>query len=167
MEQLHKLETMIAGWMKDLPHLPRNFTKWLAENAWWLVIIGVALGVLALMTTLSAMTVGSAVLGALGAPVLGGAFLISSVVSLVGAGISVVVEAMAISPLKTMQKKGWDLLFLSTLVSFAGAVVSSLVSVNIIGVVWAALAAAISFYILLEVKSYFGAKAKLAEKSAE
>jgi hypothetical protein len=167
MQQVAQIEKTVAGWMKDLPHLPKGLTKWLAENAWWLVIIGVVFGVFGLLATLSAMTLGSAVLGALGAPVLGGAFFVSSLISLIGAGVAVVVEAMAISLLKAMQKKGWDLLFLSTLVSVAGAVVSSLVSVNIIGIVWAALAAAISFYVLLEVKSYFGAKAKLAEKSAE
>lgn len=164
MEIVTKVEQMVSGWMKDLPHLPKELTKWLAENAWWLTIIGVVVGGFGILGVLSAMTAGSALLGALGVPALGGMLLVGSLVSLAGTAAGVVVEAMAISPLKAMQKKGWDLMFLATLVSFAGAVVSSLIGVNIVGVLMSAVGAAISFYVLLEVKSYFGAKAKTEDK---
>jgi hypothetical protein len=165
MQQVEKIEKMVATWMKDMPHLPKGLTKWLAENAWWLVIIGVVLSVLSLLMALTALTVGSVVLGTLGAAALGGTLFVGALISLVGSAASAVIEGLAISPLKVMNKKGWDLLFLSVLVGFAGAVVSSLIGMNIMGVVWAAVAAAISFYVLLEVKPYFVGAAKHETKA--
>lgn len=68
---------MIAGWTKGLPHLPKAFTSWLAQNAWCLTIIGVAGGGFSLLAALNALTVGLAVLDALGAPAFGGMLFLS------------------------------------------------------------------------------------------
>ena len=152
------IEHIIAGWMKDLPHLPKDLTKWLADNAWWLAIIGVVLGAIGVVSMLSVMTVGSAFVGAVAGAAVGGTLFLSSMLSIAVAAVAVVVAGLAISPLKAMQKKGWDLLFLSVLISFAGGVILNLVGLNIVGALYTALGAAIGCYVLLEVQSYFAAK---------
>ena len=51
METLHKLEDTIEGWLKPLPHLPEDWRKWIANNSWWITLIGViisAFGILGL-----------------------------------------------------------------------------------------------------------------------
>ena len=65
MQQLAPLEEAIAKVHKDLPHLPKGLTTWLVENAWWLVIIGVALGVFGVLGTITTLAAGSLLVGSL------------------------------------------------------------------------------------------------------
>jgi ABC-type glycerol-3-phosphate transport system permease component len=155
MQYVDSTASTVAKWMKDVPHLPKGFTKWLAENSWWLTIIGVVLSVFAVLSLLVAMTAGSAVLVAVGAASLGGMFFISSLVTLVGTGVAVIVEAMAIAPLKEMKKRGWDLMFFALLVSVALGIVGSLLNINIVGILFGLIGAAIGAYVALELKPYF------------
>ena len=168
MQQLAPLEEAIAKVHKDLPHLPKGLTTWLVENAWWLVIIGVALGVFAVLGTIATMLAGSLLVGALVGAAMGGALFLSSTISLLVMAATIVLEAMAIQPLKDKQKRGWNLLFLASLVGITGGLVSSLFSgpwgiVN--GIIWTAVGAAISFYILFELRVHYVA-AKEAAKPA-
>ncbi len=155
MQYIDSVSSTVAKWMKDVPHLPKGLTKWLAENSWWLTIIGVVLSVFAVFSLLVAMTAGSAVLVAVGAPAIGGMFFVSSLVALVGTGISVVAEAMAIAPLKAMKKRGWDLMFFVLLVSVAMGIVGSLLTANVGGILFGLIGAAIGAYVMLEFKQYF------------
>jgi hypothetical protein len=141
--------------MKDVPHLPKGFTKWLAENSWWLTIVGVVFSVIGAFGLLAAMTAGSALMVVVGAPALGGMFFISTLISLIGIGVSVVAEVMAITPLKAMKKRGWDLMFFVLLVSVAMGLLGSLLSANVGGILFGLIGAAIGAYVLLELKHYF------------
>ena len=162
MKQLAPLEEAIAKVHKDLPHLPKGLTTWLVENAWWLVIIGVALGAIGVLTTLTALTAGSLLVGSLAGAAVGGAVFVSGITGLAVLVLTIVLEAMAIQPLKAKKKRGWDLIFLASLVGIAGSVVTALLSgpLGIItGVIWTAVWAAISFYVLFELRvHYVGAK---------
>jgi hypothetical protein len=141
--------------MKDVPHLPKGFTKWLAENSWWLTIVGVVFSVIGAFGLLAAMTAGSALMVVVGAPALGGMFFISTLISLIGIGVSLVAEVMAITPLKAMKKRGWDLMFFVLLVSVALGLLGSLLSANVGGILFGLIGAAIGAYVLLELKHYF------------
>jgi hypothetical protein len=155
MQYVESVSTTVAKWMKDVPHLPKGFTKWLAENSWWLTIVGVVISVFGVFGLLAAMTAGSALLVVVGAPALGGMFFISSLVSLVGIGISLVAEVMAITPLKAMKKRGWDLMFFVLLVSVAMGILGSLLTANVGGILFGIIGAAIGAYVMLELKHYF------------
>lgn len=173
MESLHKLESTVAGWLKDVPHLPTEVRKWIAENAWWIAIVGVVIGGFGILTLLGAL----AVVGGLAAVSVGvgvgaalaGTFLIASFVSLAALVINVVLEALAIKPLKSLSKRGWDLLFLAAVLNFGFSAVSALLRYDIIGVVFAALGAAVTSYFLFEVVAYFKpvGKEKVATKPVE
>ena len=155
MQYVDSVSNTVAKWMKDVPHLPKGFTKWLAENSWWLTIVGVVFSVFGVFGILAAMTAGSALLVVVGAPALGGMFFVSSVVSLVGIGISVVAEVMAITPLKAMKKRGWDLMFFVLLVSVVIGLLGGLLTANVGSVLFGLIGAAIGAYVLIELKQYF------------
>ena len=155
MQYVDSVSNTVAKWMKDVPHLPKGFTKWLAENSWWLTIVGVVFSVFGVFGILAAMTAGSALLVVVGAPALGGMFFVSSLVSLVGIGISVVAEVMAITPLKAMKKRGWDLMFFVLLVSVVIGLLGGLLTANVGSVLFGLIGAAIGAYVLIELKQYF------------
>ena len=158
MESLKNLETMVASWYKGMPHLPKNGQRWLAENAWWLVLIGVVLGSVSvffiLLVTLLAGTLLVGFGGALGAA-LGGLAFVLVVVSMGFAVVDMVISAIAISPLKAMRKKGWSLLFLAALINVLSVLVSFLFQLNLGALVWGLIFAGVGGYFLFEVRDYF------------
>jgi len=67
----------------------------------------------------------------------------------------VVLEAMAITPLKAKQKRGWDLLFLVSLVTFTGAVLNALITGNINHIFGLIIGTLVGLYVLFEIRMYF------------
>lgn len=162
MEYIRKLENTIAGWYKNMPHLPVNGQKWLAQNAWWLVLIWVILGAFGIFSLLMATFFASAFLSGFGpvGAVVGGLALIAVTIALLFGIVNVVLGAVAVSPLKMMQKKGWTLLFVVALLNVAAEVLAFLFDLNIFALVWGLLFVAVGAYFLFEIRGYFdGAKA--------
>lgn len=171
MEQIEKLETMVSGWFKDLPRLPKGLTDWLADNVWWLTIIGVVLSVFGILSILSVafialglsgLAIGSvsSIYGGYTVGALAGVALTALLVSVVGIALTTILMALAISPLKEKKKKGWTLLFVVLLLSFGFSAVTNLISFNIVGILVAVIWAAVEAYVLFEIRSYFGVKHK-------
>jgi uncharacterized membrane protein len=163
MEYVKKLEDMIEGWLKPVPHLPAAWRKWMAENVWWLVIISVVLEVFAVIGMYNAAMLITnnpwyGYLEAYGAPSHAGMTLYT-MVTMAFLAVSAVLMAMAVNPLKAKHKKGWDLLFLATLVgvasSLAGAVLGLSFTYLVSGIFSAVIGAAIGSYFLFEIRSYF------------
>ena len=144
----------MGEWHKNLPHLPENARKWLADNAWWLVLVGVVFSVFAIFSLFSLLGWVSAVAGAYGvgpgANVMLSAFLGIAVLILV-----VILYALAISPLKAHLKRGWDLVFTASLISAAGRIISGIVGVDFGTILGSVIGLAISAYILFEVRDHF------------
>lgn len=141
-EYLVKLDKVLEEYLvKKAPKLPENGKEALVKFAPWLAVIGVVMGVPAIIAVLG--------LGAFMTPfaVLAGArtgfFWIGWVILLV----QLVLEAMAIKPLFARKMMGWNLMFYSQLL----AVVTSLQNVNIGGLVFTVIA----FYLLYQVKSSY------------
>lgn len=167
METIVKLEKTLAGWYKQLPfHLPLEGRKWLAENAWWLVLIGVIASVLSIVGSLRslfwAQDLSNSVLGDLaayyGAPVYNPWVDGSLWVGLVSFAIILVLEVAAINPLKVRAKRGWDLIFLTMLVGAIAAVVSVVVTGSMYGLLGAAVGVVVGGFFLFEVREQFGAR---------
>lgn len=164
MDALKSLEMSLVKATKDLPHLPKGVTTWLVENAWWLVLIGVVIGVLAVFPMIGTVMF----IGGVSAVYLGvsysGMYLVSSWISLAALTATIIIEAMAIQPLKVKQKRGWNLLFAASLLGIVGSLVSAFIVGNIFGGIFtAAITAAISMYVLFELRPhYVGAPVKPA-----
>jgi len=167
MKQLSSLEKALTEAHEGLPHLPESWRVWLGNNVWWLVLIGVVAGVLGIVSSLMAMTIGTAVVtGAYGVAV-GASVFTASVVSLITLALVVVIEAAAIQPLQTKKKRGWDLLFVAVLVSVVGNLVSAVVGSALLpSLVGLVLAAAVSFYLLFELRGQFLSQKKLPKSGA-
>lgn len=178
MEQIEKLETTISGWFKDLPRMPKNITSWLADNIWWLTIVGVVLSVFAVLSALSLVLwvlgisgiAASSIPAAYGGYAAGAAIsvsLVSVLVSIIGFIFTTILMILAISPLKEKKKKGWTLLFAVLLINFAFSAVGNIVGFNVVGLFFTVLWAAVEAYVLFEIRGYFGVKSKQASKKVE
>lgn len=124
-------------------------------------MIGVILGALGIIGILTTLTVGTAVLtamaGVAGAAV-SGVVWVSALISIAVLVVTLILEAMAIQPLKAVQKRGWNLIFLSTLVGAAGSAVREIVSGQVIHLLWTIIWAAIGLYLLFELRGHYLAK---------
>lgn len=157
METLHKLENTAGGWFKGAPHLPVNARKWLADNVWWIVIVGVVLaafGLAALLPVLFGASVLTSSLAAY-AGVDTARVMLAAWVGVAFLAAVVVVELMAVTPLKEKKKAGWDYLFLALLLSIVSSVVGLVITYDFSNVIGAVLTALIGGYFLFEIRGHF------------
>lgn len=162
METVKSIETKLVDINKGLPQLPISLTKWLADYAWLLVLIGVVLSVMSLFVLvpllLAAFGLASLIGVGFGLPSymtygqLGWLNVLLSVGNLL---IVLYLEATAIAPLKDKKYRGWQLIFIANLVSLALGMATSIIALQPESVLWSLLSAAIVFYVLLQVRSYF------------
>lgn len=159
MDTIRKLEDTVAGWYKAVPHLPAEVRKWLAENMWWITLVGVVIGGFGIISTLFLTLLAGAFLTSVGGgfgAMAGLAIFIGVLASIILGAVAVVISALAIKPLKVMKKKGWTLLFIVLLLEVASIVVSNLLGFNLFGLVWGILWAAVAGYFLFELRSEYG-----------
>lgn len=157
MEKLYQLEKVIASWHKNLPHLPENIRKWIAENIWWLTLIGVILGGFGACIVLMALMTGAAIMSVTGSftPEFSGAMLFAAFLTLLFATANVVVAAVAISPLKSLRKFGWSLLFVAAIINVVSLVVTFLFNYSFFNLLYGLAFAAVGAYFLFEIRGYF------------
>lgn len=155
MQQLSGLENSLATLFKGLPHIPRDWRHWLADKAWWLALIGVVIGCLAILGFMP-VTLGITIFtGITHGPAAGALVIITSIVNMAVLVVSIALEGMAITPLKARRKRGWDLLFLVILVTFTGAVLNTLITGNVDHIIGLIIGTLIGLYVLFEVRMYF------------
>lgn len=167
MDTINKLEVKVASWYKGAPHLPEQGQKWLATNIWWITLVGVILGSLGILSILAATFFAGAALsvyGGVAGAAVGGLVLVAALVVVVFMAVTVVLSAMAIMPLKTMQKKGWKLLFIVALVQVIEHAVSFLFNWSLFGLVWNLLFTAVGAYFLFEIRDFYGKTVTKAHK---
>jgi hypothetical protein len=159
MDTIRKLEAKVAELYETMPHLPLQGRKWLAANIWWLTLVGVILGAMGLFGIILATFFASAALtiyGGLAGAAIGGFVFVAALAVTAFMAITIVICAMAITPLKVMRKQGWTLLFIATLVQVAEHVVSFLFNFNLVGLVISLFFTAIGVYFLFEIRDFFG-----------
>lgn len=173
-ESLAALETKLNEVLvKKAPfQIPAGGRKFLAEIAWVLALIGAILGTIGAFGIFGVLGIfgGLVVLGG------GGLALTLAWVSLAVLVAQVVLEAMAISPLKDLKKRGWDLMYYSMLLSAAYTVVDLIYNLSrggvfagaaaITGFIWSAAVTVATFYVLFQVRGNFMGKAA-GHKSAD
>jgi len=175
MSSINKLENKVEGWLKPLPHLPLAGQKWLAENVWWIVLVGLILSVIgaliligALVSILPIILMTSGYAGYYGGSSYNLFWIVGSLVSLVFMFATIILTAMAISPLRQLKKKGWNLLFITLIVSGLSTVVNAIINFNLFSfipsIIFGAIGLAIGAYFLYEIRSYFKVEAKVVEK---
>lgn len=176
MEFLVKLEKLVAGWAKKVPHLPTAGQKWLADNVWWIVLIGAILSGIGLLFAIGGLFVLISLFGAVSAAYyapyaavgITGITILAAVISLVFLAARVVLMGSAIKPLKEKQKKGWVLLFIVWLLQAVAIVIDAVLSLSVVGffmtILFGAIALAVTGYFLFEIHAQFGGAPKAAKK---
>lgn len=175
METVKSIEQQLIKINQDLPKLPKGLTKWLAEYAWLLTLIGVVLSVMTLLafvpivlTAFGVVSTANLGLGLAGYNTTYGFDMLGwlgMIVSIVSALIVLYLEAIAITPLRIKQYRGWQLLFFASLVSLALTVVSDIIAMQIVSIIMSLVFSAIGFYILFQLRPYFvPAATKTTEK---
>jgi hypothetical protein len=177
MKLINKLEGLMLGWAKNVPHLPVSSRKWLGVNVWWIVLavsivtaigfIGTAgelLRSLALVdTTSNAYYVNENYTSILA---------MKAGISLVLTAASLLLLGFAVTPLKERQKKGWVLLFFALLVEalsvVIGAILTFSVTIFIAQILFGAIFIAIWAYFITEIHGEFTrpVKARIVKKVA-
>jgi hypothetical protein len=169
MSYISKLEKMVAGWLKPVPHLPHAAQKWIAENVWWIVLIGAIASGISILVSLGAIFSYSAFIGSQATyyyvvSPYGPGWLLAAIVSLILSAVIVALLATAITPLKAMKSSGWDKLFIVLLVDALSIVLSAILSFNVVSfiftIIFGAIGLAIGSYFIFEIRSHFGAGAK-------
>ncbi len=164
MENIKQLEKQIEVWLKPVPHLPKSWCQWLTDNIWWLVAIGVVLSIFGILGLAGAVFIASSYIGT--AEIMGyGAYSsasgfgswwsIVSLASLVAMVIEVVLLARSVSPLRELKRKGWELLFLTAVVSVASSALVNILTFSVFNLIGTAFGAAINAYFLFEIRSGF------------
>lgn len=179
MELIAKLEKLVAGWLKQAPHLPNSATKWLGDNVWWMAVIGLVVGALAALIVLTGVFTTAAFLGSVGATyyvVQPTAWTVmSALVHLALLVVSVILMGIAIKPLQAKQKKGWTLLFATLIVSAVSVLLDAVLSLNVFtfitSLLFGAIGLAVGAYFLFEIRGQFmqvekSKGVKTAKKSA-
>ena len=177
MDKINGLENEIAKMTKGLPHLPKSAKKWLADYAWALAIVGVALGALALYNAFRALQIIQAadaflsMAAAWGANTGGyGMAKVYVYISLIASVAMVALMAIAIAPLKAKKHNGWRLSFYALLASAVLEIVSLVFNFGAFANVFVYLIGlAAGLYVLFEVREYFvpASKAKEAVKHSK
>ena len=176
MEPLTKLEKIILGWYKKLPHLPESARKWLGDNVWWIAVIGLVLTCIGILSVLFGTLLSTATSVAYVLPAFAAWQLITGTVLLAFLVIEAILLGLAIKPLQVKQKKGWVLLYLLWLIGILYVVVYAVLTLNpflfIVQVLFGAIWVAISGYFLFEIHGQFahalkspGVKAEEKKKS--
>jgi hypothetical protein len=164
MELLYKLEKIVFNWFKNIPGLPEGARKWLADNIWWIVIIGTVLTIISILGSLAALSTRISLQGTIAASyyisTVNSTWLtIADIVAIVFMILEVILLILAIQPLKEKQKKGWVLLFATWLLGGVALVVNALLGLNvlhfIVAILFGAIWLAISGYFLFEIHSQF------------
>lgn len=148
-KSLEKLEDTLELYMvKKAPFsIPSNIKELIVNFGPYLVILGIILGVPAVLTVLG--------LGALVSPFtafMGPSYMISYginyIISMLVFGVVLVFEALAVQPLFKRQRKAWLYLFYASLVSLVSGVLGG----NLIGTLVGTI---IGWYVLFQVKEYY------------
>lgn len=164
MEFLNKLEEKVFGWFRTTPDLPRELKKWLGENVWWFVIVGLILSVINILRGLDTLQKQLSLQGSIANSYYTSSSVSDWVIVTVSTSLFfLIIEAIllffSIQPLREKQKKGWVLLFAAWLVSGIALFVNAFLTLGIISfivsVLFGGIWLAISGYFLFEIHGQF------------
>ncbi len=171
MSRLQKLETLIEGWLRPLPHLPEDIRKWLANNIWWMALVaafGSAIATLMVLGGIFAYMsfMGSTpyYMGPYAVSTYGAGWIWTAIIGFAFLAFATALYSRAVTPLKERRSAGWNMLFILLLIAAAKVLLDAVFTFSffgfVFGVIFGAVGLAISAYFLFEIRSYFVKSAK-------
>lgn len=147
MNYLATLSKSLDEYYKKLPSLPKGATDFIVSIAPWLALIFGVLAILGGVAAFGILSVVSPFAAVSGA----GQYAITGLVASLVLLVQGVVELLSFSPLRGRKERGWNLMFLSLVLS----VVSSIFYLNVYSVISAVFWSLVGYYFLYQVKSYY------------
>ena len=166
MQTISKLELRAVELYRTLPHLPEAGRRWLSANIWWITLIGVILGGITVFSIIAATFFAGAALSVFGGVIgaaIGGIVILAVLISVGFMAVSITLGAMAVGPLKSLRRKGWQLLFVALLVQVSESLVSFIFNWNIFGLIWSLFLSGVFGYFLFEIRDLFGTPVTAAQ----
>ncbi len=147
--------------------IPTGGREFIVKIAPWVIIAVAVLSVFGLFGILSALGLGTAMLGAYGVYVpQSGLYVAMAWASLIIGIINIILLFMAFPGLKSHQESGWRYIYYTEALAIASAIVSFVGGFNGGSLLGGALGVIIGLYILFQVRDYYTGKAKLSEAPA-
>lgn len=174
MNVISKLEKVVLGWAKNVPHLPPVAQKWLGANVWWVAAVGAVISAIAFLFVLAGVFTLVSLIGAASSAyyVVGSNYsslaIMGGIVSLVFLAANAALLGLAVKPLQNMHKKGWVLLFVTLLVEALSVLVRAVLSFSVVGfiisILFGAIGLVIGAYFIAEIHGQFSHPAKATIK---
>ena len=163
MSVLSDVELTIHKFLQSVPDLPKDSQKLLAENAWLFTLIGVFLAALSVPFYINllqlALEVSPGFSGYFVSTGYGNPWTFAAVVSVFFTVVASIIAATAISPLKQLERRGWEILFIVLVVNAVEVVFKSFIDFDLFGFFFAILVGllglGISAYFLFQIRPYF------------
>lgn len=115
----HGFEAQLIPFFAKFPHIPEGGRKVIADISPWIALIFGILGVIGLLGEGALMT-----LIAIPALMTGGVWVIVGFITALLGLASVVLQLLAVNPLKARIKKGWNYLFYGVLIGVVSTIIS-------------------------------------------
>lgn len=127
---------------KEIPTLPENVKEIIVKYGPWVALVGMIFSIPALLALFG--------IGAVVAPwvIVGRSWGIQTILAIIFSLLVIILELIALPGLFKRQMKAWKIMFYISLIN----IVSNLLSLNIFGLI---IGAAISWYFLFQIKSYY------------
>lgn len=173
------LENVVAKVFKSMPHLPENGRKWLADNVWWIALIGAIIGAIGLLLAIGSIFQTASFINAVNyyaysyLPTyrLGGGAMAGMIISAIATAVSAGLLAAAVKPLQNKSANGWRLLFVAALLSsilyIVGGLLTNFIDDFIVSLILTVIVLFVALYFIFEVRSYFISAKKTAAKKTK
>ncbi|HEY1085715.1 MAG TPA: hypothetical protein VGE34_03240 [Candidatus Saccharimonadales bacterium] len=143
--------------------LPENIKKWIADNAWWIVLVGGILSLLSAFSVWQAATATSRLLdyanqlsASVGVASTSQNIGIVTYVAIAGIVAQAVMMLLAFQQLKEYKKSGWNLMFYTSYISLAIGVVYVFSSLyGVASLIGSLVGVFIGWFFLFQVRKYF------------
>ena len=164
MELLMKIEHIIEGWYKPVPHMDSSTRTWLTDNIWWMIVVLAVASIVGALGSLVGLLNNVSVMNSpFGGYYASSTFLawatLRATLTLVFNGVVGVLLVKAVNPLKEKQQKGWYLVFASVLIAAVSVAVGAFMTLNalrfITDVIFGGLFLAAVTYFLFEVRGSY------------
>lgn len=151
---MHSLEDRIAALSHSLPPLPDGFRRGLARYAW---VVALVVGIFEAFGALDDLRTASELHGLYGSLYTLGTGISTLDLDLLGllSLALAVIWLVAVASLRRLDRRGWQTVFLGTLILLVGGVILDLVYLAIGGVIVVLIEVAIGWYFLFQIRDQF------------
>lgn len=169
MDLVDKVERTLGAWYGRLPQLPQKLRLWIADNMWWIMLIGAVVMVAGLLSVLGVLLLGTMLLSVFAGVyghVVGVIVAMLALVWITLYTVDMVLLFMAISPLKAHELRGWRLLFYGFLLGVAVEITYVFVSADVASFIWSMIVTAFGGYVLYQVRDHFAVASEVRPRGA-